>query len=48
MLYSESSALGGVEMKEGIAGDDETSEMSKNCSDDIHKQEKNQYWTVYW
>jgi len=45
VLISESSALGGVEAKDEIAGDDE---MSKNPSDDLPNQEKNQYWTVHW
>jgi len=40
VLISESGALGGVEAKAEIAGDDE---MSKNPSDDLPNQEKNQY-----
>jgi len=45
---SESSISGGVEVKAEIVGDDKMSTISKNPSDDLPNQEKNQCWTVYW
>jgi len=45
ITFSESSVSGGVKPKA------ETVEMkaeSKNPSEDLSNQEKNQYWTIYW
>jgi len=46
--FSESSVSGGVEPKAETAGVVGMKAESKNSSEDLPNQEKNQYWTVYW
>jgi len=43
-----SSALWGVEPKAETASVKGMKAESKNPSEDLPNQEKNQYWTVYW
>jgi len=40
--------LGGVEPEADDTSDEEMSKISKNPSDDLPNQEKNQYLPVYW
>jgi len=40
--------MGGVRLTAVIASDDKMSVISRNPSDDLANQEKNQYWTIYW
>jgi len=40
--------MGGVKPKGETASVVEMKAESKNTSEDLPNQEKNQYWTVYW
>jgi len=46
--YSKKGASGGIKPKTEITSVDLMEADSRNPSEDLPNQEKNQYWTVYW